>query len=61
DAEHAVEDVGSIGGVLAWSVNTAISAIVGLAVGALVVAIISRFRGGGHDDELDTAEPAAAH
>ncbi|NND73767.1 MAG: DUF808 domain-containing protein, partial [Ilumatobacter sp.] len=42
DAEHAVEDVGSIGGVLAWSVNTAISAIVGLAVGALVVAIISR-------------------
>ncbi len=61
DAEHAVEDVGGIGGVLAWSVNTAISALVGLAVGALVVAVVSRFHGGGHGGDVDAAEPAAAH
>lgn len=44
DAEHSVEDVAGIGGVLAWLVNTALSAVVGLAVGFLVVAVVSRVR-----------------
>ena len=44
DAEHWVEDVPGIGAVLAWTINTAISAIVGLAVGRLVVAVVSRVR-----------------
>jgi uncharacterized protein len=49
DVEHWVEDVPGIGGVLAWTVNTAISAAVGLAVGAIGVAIMSRVRrGDGH-------------
>jgi predicted DNA repair protein MutK len=42
EVEHWVEDVPGIGGVLTWIVNTAISAVVGLAVGALVVAVVSR-------------------
>lgn len=42
DAEHAVEDVSGIGGVLAWFVNTGISAIVGIAVGTIVVQIVER-------------------
>lgn len=44
DAEHVVEDVPGIGGALAWLVNTALSAVVGLAVGALAVAVVSRVR-----------------
>ncbi|MEM9562007.1 MAG: DUF808 domain-containing protein [Actinomycetota bacterium] len=40
-AEEAVRDVGGIGGLLAWLVNTALSAVVGLAVGAVVVAAVS--------------------
>jgi predicted DNA repair protein MutK len=44
DAEHWVEDVAGIGGALAWILNTAISAVVGLAVGAIVVAVVSRVR-----------------
>jgi predicted DNA repair protein MutK len=40
DLEHPVEDVGGIGGVLAWLVNTAASAVVGFAVGALVVGVL---------------------
>ncbi len=53
DLEHGVDGVAGIGGVLAWLVNTAVSAVVGLVVGALVVAIVSRVRPHG--------EPAAAH
>jgi predicted DNA repair protein MutK len=53
--EHWVEDVPGIGSVLAWILNTAISAVVGLAVGSIVVAVVSRVRRGrGH-------APAAAH
>ena len=37
--EQAVHHVGGIGGVLAWLINTAASAVIGLAVGAVVVAI----------------------
>ena len=49
--EDGVHDVGGIGGVLAWLVNTSVSAVVGLAVGAVVVAVLSRvrhLRGVGH-------------
>ena len=42
DAEDQVHDIGSIGGVLAWLVNTGISAVVGLAVGLLVTAVVAR-------------------
>ncbi len=54
-AEEAVADVGGIGGVLAWLVNTALSAVVGLIVGFIVVAIVSRLHGDSHE------EVAAAH
>ncbi len=37
--EEAVHDVGGAGGVLAWLINTAASAVIGLVVGAVVVAI----------------------
>ncbi len=52
DLEESVHDVGGIGGVLAWLVNTGISAVLGLAVGALVVAVISRLPHGSHDEEV---------
>ena len=46
--EDKVADVGGIGGVLGWLVNTSVSAVVGLAVGALLVAIVSRLPIGSH-------------
>jgi predicted DNA repair protein MutK len=55
DLEESVHDVGGIGGVLSWLVNTALSALVGLIVGSIVVAIVSLFHGDAHE------EPAAAH
>ena len=45
--------VGGIGGFLAWLVNTLASALIGLLVGAVVVAVmhvIPRRKGGGHGD-----------
>lgn len=39
-AEEYVHHVGSIGGVLAWLVNTAASAVIGLVVGAIVVGVV---------------------
>ena len=39
--EEGVHDIGSVGGVLAWLVNTAASAVVGLFVGAIIVAIVT--------------------
>lgn len=42
DVEESVHGVGGIGGVLGWLVNTSLSAVVGLAVGALVVAVVTR-------------------
>jgi predicted DNA repair protein MutK len=42
DLEHLVEDVAGIGGVLAWLVNTAASALVGFGVGFLVLQVVSR-------------------
>ena len=55
DLEESVKDVGGIGSILAWLVNTALSAVVGLIVGFIVVAIVSRFHGDSHE------EVAAAH
>ena len=53
DVVHSLEepahDVAGIGGILGWLVNTLASAVVGLAVGALAVVIVSqvrRLRGG---------------
>jgi uncharacterized protein len=46
DVVHAIEepvhDIFAVGGVLGWLVNTAASAVVGLIVGLIVVAIVSR-------------------
>ena len=39
-AEEYVHHVAAVGGVLAWLVNTAASAVVGLVVGAVVVAVV---------------------
>jgi uncharacterized protein len=50
DLEKKVEDVDGIGGVLAWLINTSISAVIGLVVGAIVVAIVSRFHRADHSD-----------
>jgi uncharacterized protein len=40
--EEKVHDVAGIGGVLGWLVNTTMSAILGLIVGAIVIAVVSR-------------------
>ena len=42
DLEDGVHDVGGVGGVLAWLVNTALSAVLGLMIGAAAVAVVSR-------------------
>ena len=42
--EEPVHDIAGIGGVLAWLVNTLASAVVGLAVGALVVVVVGRIQ-----------------
>ena len=40
ELEHAVDGIAGVGGVLAWLVNTAASAVVGLAVGAVIVMVV---------------------
>ena len=40
--EAHVHNIAGVGGILGWLVNTLASALVGLAVGALVVALVSR-------------------
>ena len=55
--EKRVDDIAGIGGLLAWLINTAISAIVGLIIGLIIVDIVSRF----HRDESDDAHPEPAH
>ena len=57
DAEHQVEDVGGIGGFLAWFVNSTISGIVGLAWGCLAMAVASVVPFG--KKSHDAPEPAA--
>lgn len=58
DLEKDVADIGGVGGVLAWLVNTAISAVIGLIVGFVIVAIVSRFHGGDHGDDRGATEHA---
>ena len=58
DLEGAVEDVAGIGAVLAWLVNTAVSALIGLIVGVCVVVAVSLFHRGDHDEVAEMA-PAA--
>jgi len=50
DLEESVHGVSGIGGLLSWLVNTALSAVVGLAVGAIIVAVVSRFHGSDHGE-----------
>ena len=40
--EDPVHDIGGVGGILGWSVNTLASAIVGLCVGFAIIAIMAR-------------------
>jgi predicted DNA repair protein MutK len=47
EMEHAVDGVPAVGGVLAWAVNTAASAVVGVAVGSVLVAVAARLRPAG--------------
>jgi len=42
DLEETVHDIGSVAGVLAWLISTAASAVIGLAVGLAVYAVVSR-------------------
>ena len=50
DLEKKVEDIDGIGGMLAWLINTGISALIGLIVGAIVVAVLSRFHSKSDDE-----------
>ncbi|MFP5489461.1 MAG: DUF808 domain-containing protein [Acidimicrobiia bacterium] len=43
--EDPFHDVAAVGGALAWLVNTLASAVIGLVVGFLVVAVVSQIRG----------------
>ena len=42
ELEHLVDGVAGIGGVLAWMVNTAASAVVGLVVGSVIALVVAR-------------------
>jgi len=44
DAEHAVQDIANIGGVLSWLTNTAISAAIGLVWGVILIALAAMRR-----------------
>jgi predicted DNA repair protein MutK len=59
DLEHAVHDVAGIGGVLGWVVNTAASALVGLVVGSLIVAVVSRLPFGRKADHAPEASTSS--
>ena len=45
--ENGVDGVAGVGGLLAWLVNTAASAALGMAVGALIVTVVARLPFGG--------------
>ena len=53
--EEPVHDITGVGGILAWLVNTAASGLVGVAVGFVVVAVVSRLPFG------KAADAPAAH
>lgn len=52
DLEEAVHDVAGVGGVLAWLVNTAASALVGLTIGLVLSVVVARL------PKRRSAEPA---
>jgi predicted DNA repair protein MutK len=54
-AEEYVHHVGSVGGVLAWLVNTAASAVIGLVVGAVVVGVVHVLPFGKKKDAAEAA------
>ncbi len=58
DIEHLVDGVPVLGGVLAWLVNTAASALVGFVVGAVIATVVDRLPFG--KDEAHAAELPAA-
>lgn len=61
DLEHHMPH-GALHGVLAWLANTGASAVVGLVVGALVVAVVARLPiGGKGTPSAEPAEGAGAH
>ena len=51
DLEESVADISGVGGILAWLVNTALSAVVGIIVGSIVVAVVQRLPFGPHAKE----------
>ena len=51
--EEYVHDVAGVGGVLAWLVNTAASAVIGFVVGAVVVAVMQVLPFGRKDKDKD--------
>ncbi|HEX2575112.1 MAG TPA: DUF808 family protein, partial [Aquihabitans sp.] len=66
DLEHGVEDVAGIGGVLAWLVNTAASAVVGFVVGGIIATVVPLLPFGrkgddAHHDPAATTPPATSH
>lgn len=56
--EEPVHDVAAVGGVLAWFVNTLASAVLGIVVGFLVVAVVSRIP---RRSKPETATTPAGH
>ena len=59
DAEYAVADL-PLGGLIGWSVNTLISAVVGFFWGLIVVGAVASLPKGSHPAEPDDA-PAGHH
>ncbi len=59
DAEYAVADL-PLGGLVGWSVNTLISAVVGFFWGLIVVGVVASLPKGSHPSEPDDA-PAGHH
>lgn len=60
DLEHTVEDTGAVSGVLEWLVNTAASAVVGFAVGAVLVLVVARLPFG-KDEKDESVDLPAEH
>lgn len=59
DIEHHAHDVAGVGAVLGWLVNTALSAVVGLIVGFLILGVVSRLPFGAKANDHQAA--GAAH
>lgn len=58
DLEEGVHDVPGVGGILSWLVNTSLSAVLGLIVGAIVVAVVMRLPFGSHGSDDHAVDPA---